>query len=164
MSDFSEELDAFATKLEGLANLSLADKEEISKAGAKVYEKELTRVTRQRHFRFIKTNKSPHLAENIGIKVGNRSGERKGSYTVGWGHETAYIANFIENGTRVPLIKTVPGSRKKGRKTNYRTSKGGQVAIRADHFIRDVQKNNQVNRDMLEAMNKVYLEKAGVMK
>ncbi len=151
MSSFNEQMDAFMSQLDSVANLSIDSKEKITKAGAEVFKKALQRETEARHFQFIRNSKSPHLSSDIDIQKGDRDGEKLGSQLVGWSDKTAYIANFIENGTRVPMIKRS----KTGKR--YRTRKGGAVAIRRDSFVSEVQTDDAVNKQMIKKMNEVYM-------
>ncbi|WP_419154096.1 HK97 gp10 family phage protein [Weissella viridescens] len=157
MSEFSSDLEDFNSQILSLTNLSISDKEAISKEGAIVFKKELKDVVRNRHYRIRSTGENPHLADTLGMRPGNRDSRRTGAYTVGWGSSKQkngkdFIANFIENGTRVPFVKT------SNRGLKFRLNKGGSVGVRRDPFISETQQNAAVNQTMLEVMSKRYNE------
>ncbi|MBC6498523.1 hypothetical protein H7R52_06985 [Weissella confusa] len=58
----------------------------------------------------------------------------------------AYIANFIENGTKFPMYTA------KGRKYKH----GGQVAINGDHAIDNLRNDSQLQAKIVEAQAEVY--------
>ncbi|MBM7617253.1 hypothetical protein JOC36_000802 [Weissella uvarum] len=155
MSDFSNDLDQYAKQLLSLVDLSVSDKEKITKAGATVFKKNLQATIRSRHYRVRSTGENPHLADTLSIRAGNRDGRRVGAYTVGWGNSKQkdgkdYIANFIENGTRTPFVKTSSLGKK------YRLKRGGQVAVRKDPFISETQQDDGTNARMIKAMGQAY--------
>lgn len=152
MSDFTEQLDAFNKQVTDMVDLSVKDKEKIAKVGAQVFKNELKKTVKDRHYRIRTTGKNPHLGDSIMIKAGNRDGKRLGAYTVGWKDDKVHIANFIENGTRIPYI----GRSKSGKKFRYDSA--GQVGVRKDPFITETRQDNQTNKAMIEAERQAYHE------
>lgn len=152
MADFETEIQAWIDQVNGLVDLSISDKEQIAKAGGEIFRDDLKSTTKNRHYRMRKTGANPHLSSGIRMKMGNRDGKRYGAVTVGWDNRKAHIANFIENGTRVAMVKTS----KTGKK--YRLQKGGQVGVRKDPFVSEVQTSESTNAKMLEKMNDKYIE------
>jgi hypothetical protein len=120
--------------------MSVEDKAVITKAGAEVFEAELKRVTKAKHYR--KANSDLHLADSIVMQNTNSDGMKNGNSTVGFDEKKAYIANFIENGTKFPMY-----NKRSSRKYKH----GGQVAVKADHFIRDLRESSDIQQRMLEA-------------
>ena len=79
---------------------------------------------------------------------------KDGTSTVGFNQQKSYIANFIENGTKFPMYT------KRGRQYKH----AGQVNLTADHVIRDLRANPNVQAKMLKAEAEAYnkiLEKKG---
>lgn len=130
------------------SNLSVEDKAKITKAGADVFAKGLAKVTKAKHYRNRKTGENPHLADSVIVQNKNVDGLKDGSSTVGWSSEKAYIARFINDGTRFPIFS------KKGRK--YR--KAGQVAITADPFVSEYRDSSESQNAVLEAEAQVFSE------
>ena len=71
---------------------------------------------------------------------------KNGSSTVGFSKDKAYIANFIENGTKFPMYTS------KGRKYKH----GGQVAINGDHAIDNLRNDSQLQAKIVEAQAEAY--------
>ncbi|NEZ89931.1 HK97 gp10 family phage protein [Weissella paramesenteroides] len=135
-------------------NLPVEDKVKVTKAGAQVFAKELEDVYKQKHYRHRKTGEDPHLADSVIMQNTNIDGMKDGSSTVGFNQEKAYIANFIENGTKFPMYT----------KRGHRYKHAGQVNIIADHVIANLRANPNVQAKMLKAEAKAYnkiLEKKG---
>ena len=135
-------------------NLPVEDKAKVTKAGAKVFAKELEAEYKQKHYRHRETGEDPHLADSVIMQNKNIDGMKDGTSTVGFNQQKSYIANFIENGTKFPMYT------KKGRKYKH----AGQVNLTADHVIRDLRANPNVQAKMLKAEAEAYnkiLEKKG---
>ena len=135
-------------------NLPVEDKAKVTKAGAQVFAKELEDVYKQKHYRHRKTGEDPHLADSVIMQNTNIDGMKDGSSTVGFNQGKAYIANFIENGTKFPMYT----------KRGHRYKHAGQVNITADHVIANLRANSNVQAKMLKAEAKAYnkiLEKKG---
>ena len=127
-------------------NLSVKDKQKITKAGADVFKKELEREYTDNHYRDRKTGENPHLADSIISQNTNVDGKRTGDSTVGWTKDKAYIANFIENGSRFPMYSS------KGHKFKH----GGQTAINGDKAVERLRNDSRVIEKMREAEAKAY--------
>lgn len=140
LTEFVEEAEAVTT------DMTVEDKTKITKAGADVFAKELEAEYKAKHYRHRKTGKNPHLAESVITQAKNVDGMKNGYSTVGLPKEKAYVANFIENGTKNPMYTS------KGRKYKH----GGQVNINADHTIENLRNNPQLQAKMLEAQALEY--------
>lgn len=121
--------------------LSVKDKAKITKAGAEVFKKELEAEYMANHYRHRKTGENPHLADSIISQNTNIDGRKTGDSTVGWSKDKAYIANFIENGTRFPMYS------KKGHQYKH----GGQVAINGDKAVERLRNDPRVIEKMRKA-------------
>lgn len=121
--------------------MTVDDKAKITRAEASVFKNELEHVVEEKHYRDRITGKDPHLANTVILQNRNVDGMKNGASTVGWSKDKAYIANFIENGTKFPMYS------RKGRK--YR--KGGQVAVHADHFVRKLRDDPALHDRMVRA-------------
>ena len=152
---FEEFFNDFVKQAEDLTvNLPVEDKTKVTKAGAKVFAKELEAQYKQKHYRHRETGEDPHLADSVIMQNTNIDGMKDGTSTVGFNQEKAYIANFIENGTKFPMYT------KRGRQYKH----AGQVNITADHAIADLRVNSNVQAKMLKAEAEAYkkiLEKKG---
>lgn len=140
MNAFIEEAEAVSTAM------SVEDKAKVTKAGADVFAKELEDEYKANHYRHRTTGKDPHLAESVITQNSNVDGMKNGNSTVGFLKEKAYIANFIENGTKFPMYTS------KGRK--YK--RGGQVAINGDHTIENLRNNSEVMDKVVTAQAEAY--------
>lgn len=135
LNEFIEDAESVSTKM------TVEDKQKVTKAGAEVFAKELGAEYKSKHYRHRATGKNPHLAESVVAQNTNVDGMKNGFSTVGLPKEKAYIANFIENGTKNPMYTS------KGRKYKH----GGQVAVNADHVIEKLRNNPQLQAKVLEA-------------
>lgn len=126
--------------------LPIKDKAKITKAGAKVFKRELEQTYHNKHYRNRKTGENPHLADTVLMQNTNIDGRRTGNSTVGWGKDKAYIANFLENGTRYPLYTSKGHAHKNG----------GEVAINGDKTIDKLRHDPRVRQMIAEAEAKEY--------
>lgn len=97
--DFISQLDNFSKQLEQAFNLSIEEQEQITKAGAEVYEKQLEANTPESGY----SHKGKTLKEDLHTKVGTVDGTEDGSTSVGWSdgkNGLAYIARFMNDGTK----------------------------------------------------------------
>lgn len=158
MADFTSELLAFTDQINAMSDLSIDEKEQIANEGARVFQDDLKRTVKARHYRIRKTGRNPHLANSIRVRKGNRDGQRYGSVTVGWNNNKAHIANMIEGGTRVAMVKRSPRTKDGTPGRKYRLEKGGQVAVRRDPFVSEVQSSSETNQKMIDKMSDAYQE------
>lgn len=135
LNSIVEEAEAVST------NLTVEDKAQITKAGAKVFKVSLEEVTKVKHYRHRRTGNDPHLADSVIIQNTNVDNMKNGASVVGWDYTKSRQGHLIENGTKFPMY-TSTGSRYK---------KGGQVAINGDHFVEGVRNDPQVMAKVLEA-------------
>lgn len=144
---FESILNAFIEDAEALStNMTVEDKAKVTKAGADVFAKELEAEYKANHYRHRTTGKDPHLADSVMTQNANVDGMKNGSSTVGFSKDKAYIANFIENGTKFPMYTS------KGRKYKH----GGQVAINGDHVIDNLRNDFKLQDKIVEAQAAVY--------
>lgn len=140
-------LNAIISDAEALSTqMTVEDKAKLTKAGADVFAKELKSEYKANHYRHRTTGKDPHLAESVMTQNSNADGMKNGSSTVGFSKDKAYIANFIENGTKFPMYTG------KGRKYKH----GGQVAINGDHVIDNLRNDSKLQDKIVEAQAAVY--------
>ena len=140
-------LNAIISDAEALSTqMTVEDKAKLTKAGADVFAKELESEYKANHYRHRTTGKDPHLAESVMAQNANVEGMKNGSSTVGFSKDKAYIANFIENGTKFPMYTS------KGRKYKH----GGQVAINGDHAIENLRNDSKLKDKIVEAQAAVY--------
>ncbi|TVV27051.1 HK97 gp10 family phage protein [Weissella cibaria] len=140
-------LNAIISDAEALSTqMTVEDKAKLTKAGADIFAKELETEYKANHYRHRTTGKDPHLAESVMAQNANVEGMKNGSSTVGFSKDKAYIANFIENGTKFPMYTS------KGRKYKH----GGQVAINGDHAIENLRNDSKLKDKIVEAQAAVY--------
>lgn len=140
-------LNAIISDAEALSTqMTVEDKAKLTKAGADVFAKELETEYKANHYRHRTTGKDPHLAESVMAQNANVEGMKNGSSTVGFSKDKAYIAIFIENGTKFPMYTS------KGRKYKH----GGQVAIKGDHAIENLRNDSKLKDKIVEAQEAVY--------
>ncbi|MGY0180645.1 hypothetical protein [Lactococcus garvieae] len=150
MATFEEAMKLLIDEAEALSiGMSVEDKKEVTKAGAKVFQKALEAQVVRKHYRYRKTGENPHLSEGIKVKNTNIDNVADGQSIVGWERSTktgtntkGYIANIINNGSRIPQFTTRSGRKYKN---------PGAVAINADHFIEETRENPIVQEMILTA-------------
>lgn len=135
LNSIVEEAEAVST------NLTVEDKAEITKAGAKVFKASLEEVTKAKHYRHRRTGDDPHLADSVIMQNTNVDGMKNGASVVGWDYTKSRQGHLIEEGTKFPMY-TAKGIKYK---------KGGQVAINGDHFVAGVRNDPQVMAKVVEA-------------
>lgn len=140
LNQIVDDAEAITTKM------SVEDKAKITKAGADVFAKELEQVVKDKHYRHRETGDDPHLADSIIVQNKNIDGIKNGSSVVGWDYAKSRVGHLIENGTKFPMYT------KAGHKYKY----GGQVAVHADHFLRDLRNNATVQDKVLKAEAAAY--------
>jgi len=140
LDEIIKDAEAVSTKM------TVEEKQKVTKAGADVFARELESQYKAKHYRHRKTGRSPHLAESVITQNTNVDGMKNGYSTVGLPKDKAYIANFIENGTKTPMYSA------KGRKVKH----GGQIAINADHTIEKLRNDSGMQSKMLEAQALEY--------
>jgi len=140
-------LNAFVADAEAISTqMTVEDKAKVTKAGAEVFAKEVEAEYKANHYRHRETGENPHLADSVIVQNSNVDGMKTGASTVGFSKDKAYIANFIENGTKRPMYTS------KGRK--YKN--GGQVLINADHTIDNLRNSPELQAKMLQAQAEAY--------
>ena len=141
--EFEELLNNFVNNVEEIStNLSIEDQISITKAEALVYMVALEEYIKDSHYRVRATGEDPHLADTVMMKGTNINGIKDGSYIVGFDTLKAYIARFINDGTKFPQFT----------KVSHREYKhAGEVAITADHFMDKLYIDEAVRTAMMEA-------------
>ena len=89
MVSFYDAMQLIVDRAEELSTkMSVEDKAEVTKAGAKVFEQALAYEVRNRHYRHRDTGEDPHLADSIVMKNKNIDGVKDGQSVVGWERST----------------------------------------------------------------------------
>lgn len=140
LNQIVDDAEAITTKM------SVEDKAKITKAGANVFAKELEQVVKSKHYRHRKTGKDPHLADSIIVQNKNIDGIKNGWSVVGWDYSKSRVGHLIENGTKFPMYT----------KSGHKYKHGGQVAVHADHFLRDLRNDSTVQDKVLKAEAAAY--------
>ena len=108
MTSFEDQLNEYRKQLSQLVP-TMEQKKVANKAGAEILQKNLTEVTRTRHYSNKRDPKYGHMADHIEISDRNIDGVETGAVTVGWTNRFhAMNAMRLNDGT---------------------------VHIRADHFV-----------------------------
>ncbi|AWT48011.1 HK97 gp10 family phage protein [Oenococcus oeni] len=94
------DLGDWADNLEKAYKLSAAEQAKITKAGADVLKKNIAEYLRSHHYYNRKTGDDPHLADSVIDEATNISGETDGTSIVGFSNKKAYIARFLNDGTK----------------------------------------------------------------
>ncbi|MCH4101047.1 HK97 gp10 family phage protein [Pediococcus acidilactici] len=81
-------------------NMSVADKARITKAGAKVFKKELEAETRSKHYSHHDDKVYGHMADSVVFKNTNIDGIKDGTSIVGFDHYHATNARRLNDGTK----------------------------------------------------------------
>lgn len=100
MADFAETINSWLEDVKDATTLSISEKARITQAGAKVFQKRLEEVTRSKHYRNHKTGDEIHLAGSVVMQNKDIDGIKNGNSTVGFDEEHAYIARFLNDGTK----------------------------------------------------------------
>ncbi len=99
-SDLSSQMESWVNSIGKVANLSVDEQTKINKAGADVGAKVLQQATKDKHYRKRKTGKDVHLADSILSEANNVNGNKDGSSIYGFDTKKAYIARFLNDGTK----------------------------------------------------------------
>ncbi|MEY8701020.1 HK97-gp10 family putative phage morphogenesis protein [Streptococcus ferus] len=112
-----------------MSDLTVSEKEEVTRAGAEAFAKELTEVTRRDHTSKRKYKLKKHLYETVGI---SKAKQKDGTHIVGFGDDrSAVVARFVNDGTK---------------------------KMKASHFVTNLQNSNEVNAKVFNAERKAYEE------
>jgi len=100
--DLDVQLNAWFKQVEEMTKLNMADTLVITQAGAAVLKKELEKETREKHYDTSSNHKAgePHLADSVMTSPRNTDGRMTGVSTVGFSGDKAYIARFLNDGTK----------------------------------------------------------------
>lgn len=113
--------------VKSISDLSLSEKEEITKAGAKVFAKELEEVARRDHASKRKYKLRKHLYETVAV---SKSKNGDGTHVVGFeGDKYALTARFVNDGTK---------------------------KMKASHFVTKLQNSSEIKLKVFEAEKEVY--------
>lgn len=128
--DFEKEINNWLNTVQDISDLSLSEKEEITNEGAKVFQKELEEVTREKHYSNKKDLKYGHMADGLSIQFTNADGRKNGVAIVGW--KNNYHAE------------------------NARRLNDGTKKIKADHFVTNLQNSDEVKQKVFKAEKEIY--------
>ena len=131
MAGLDDALNEFMSSVKAQAELSVEDTQEITKAGADVYAKELEAVTREKHYSNHDDKVWGHMADSIINQDKDIDGERNGNSTVGFDFYHASNARRLNDGTK---------------------------KYKADHFITNLQDSAELQEKVLQAEYKKYKE------
>ena len=106
-------------------DLTPKQQEKITAAGGKVFQQELTKVTRQKHYSHHNDKVYGHAADNIDMMTSDVDGDHNGATTVGWNNR--YHAM---NMTRL---------------------NDGYKGYTADHFVTNLVQDKRVSEEVLQA-------------
>lgn len=106
--EYSEAINQWLKQVKQISTeLSVKDKAQITKAGAKVLEQKLTEVTKQKHYeKGIHLKDREHLADTIRMKNTDIDNNKTGESVVGFlkaldhDYSYGYIARFLNDGTK----------------------------------------------------------------
>ena len=130
MVGLDEALEGWLETVAAIGDLTPAEQAKITTAGAKVFQKELEDVTREKHYSKKKHLKYGHMADGLSVQSTNADGRKNGVATVGW--KNNYHAQ------------------------NARRLNDGTKKYRADHFVTNVQNDSAVQRKVLLAEKEEY--------
>lgn len=130
MVGLDKALEGWLETVASIGDLTPAEQAKITTAGAKVFQKELEDVTREKHYSNKKHLKYGHMADGLSVQSTNADGRKNGVASVGW--KNNYHAQ------------------------NARRLNDGTKKYRADHFVTNVQNDSAVQRKVLLAEKEEY--------
>ena len=130
MVGLDEALEGWLEAVASIGDITPAEQAKITTAGAKVFQKELEEVTREKHYPNKKDLKHGHMADGLSVQSTNADGRKNGVATVGW--KNNYHAQ------------------------NARRLNDGTKKYRADHFVTNVQNDSTVQKKVLLAEKAEY--------
>lgn len=130
MVGLDEALESWLETVASIGDITPAEQAKITTAGAKVFQKELEEVTRQKYYSNKKDLKYGHMADGLSVQSTNADGRKNGVATVGW--KNNYHAQ------------------------NARRLNDGTKKYRADHFVTNVQNDSAVQKKVLLAEKAEY--------
>lgn len=151
-SSLSSQLEQWVKSVGEVATLSIDEQTKINKAGADAGAKVLQEVTREQHYINRKTGKDPHLADLVLSEANNINGDKDGTAVFGFDIKKAYIARFINDGTK--RISYTSGKKTRHDSKGRAYARGGRTAINGDHFVDNARKD--ANKAMEEAKEKEF--------
>ena len=84
MVGLDKALEGWLETVASIGDLTPAEQAKITTAGAKVFQKELEEVTREKHYSNKKHLKYGHMADGLSVQSTNADGRKNGVATVGW--------------------------------------------------------------------------------
>ncbi|OIL58304.1 phage head-tail adapter protein [Oenococcus oeni] len=99
-SDLSSQMETWVKNIANAATLSVDEQTKINKAGADAGAKILQQATKDKHYRKRKTGEDVHLADSVSAEANNVNGDKDGSSVFGFTVDKAYIARFLNDGTK----------------------------------------------------------------
>ena len=102
MVGLDKALEGWLETVASIGDLTPAEQAKITTAGAKVFQKELEEVTREKHYSNKKHLKYGHMADGLSVQSTNADGRKNGVATVGWKNNYhAQNARRLNDGTNV---------------------------------------------------------------
>ncbi len=98
--NLSSQMESWVNSVGKAATLSVDEQTKINKAGADIGAKVLQQATKDKHYRKRKTGKDIHLADSVLSEANNVNGDKDGSSVFGFSADKAYIARFLNDGTK----------------------------------------------------------------
>ena len=130
--DLDEALEEWLKSVKKIAELTPKEQAEITGAGAKKYAEILTETTREKHYSHHDDKVYGHMADHVTYQKKNIDGQTTGVSSVGWdNHYHAMNAQRLNDGTK---------------------------HIQADHFKTNLDNNEEVAQQVLEAEKAKYDE------
>ena len=123
-------LEDWLKQVQNLANLTLKEQAQITKAGADVFRDKLEETTRKKHYSSHKDPVYGHMADHVTVQAKDIDGQVTGVSTAGW--DNPYHAS------------------------NARRLNDGTKKYTADHFVTELQQSKEVLEEVLAAEKEEY--------
>ena len=129
--DMDEFLQQWLKKVKMISTeLTPKEQEKITLAGGKVFQEELEKVNRQKHYSNHNDKKYGHAADHIDVMNSDVDGDHNGAVTVGW--KNRYHA------------------------MNMMRLNDGYKGYTADHFLTNLIQDSNVSNAVLKAQSEAY--------
>lgn len=99
-NDLDEQIKSWYENVVKTSQLTIKEQAQITKAAADAGAEVLKKETREKHYRDRKTGSDPHLADSIYAEAKNVDGNSDGTSIMGFDTKKAYIARFLNDGTK----------------------------------------------------------------
>ncbi|KGH73687.1 HK97 gp10 family phage protein [Oenococcus oeni] len=132
-NDLDEQFKSWYENVVKTSQLTIKEQAQITKAAADAGAEVLKKETREKHYRDRKTGSDPHLADSIYAEANNVDGDKDGTAIFGFDPKKAYIARFINDGTK--RISYTSGKKTRHDSKGRAYARGGKTSINGDHFV-----------------------------